>query len=54
MKEEYRLIQDGETVACSNSLQEIRRYAAVYSQDGLVTIQSRDDNGRWRNHEEAA
>ena len=54
MREEYRLIQDGATVAWATSLQEIRHYELVYSQDGPVTIQRRDDNGRWRKHVEAA
>lgn len=46
----YRLIQDGQPVAWtegSSAFAEISHYAAVYSQDGPVTIERRI-NGRWR------
>lgn len=47
MCDSYRLIQDGYAVAWSNSFSEIMHYAAVYSQDGPVAIQVRNEKGRW-------
>jgi hypothetical protein len=47
MRNEYRLLQDGMTVAGSTSLAEIQHYALVYGQDGPVTIQRRKERGRW-------
>jgi len=49
MRNEYRLIQDGMVVAGSTSLADIRHYAAVYSQDGPVRIERRE-NGRWKEY----
>lgn len=46
----YRLVQDGQPVAWAQggerAYREIQYYAAVYSQDGPVTIE-RQRNGRW-------
>jgi hypothetical protein len=50
MKGEFRLIQDGMPVAWvsgDNLTNEVYHYAAVYEQDGPVTIQHKV-NGRWR------
>lgn len=50
MKGEFRLIQDGMPVAWvsgDNLTNEVEHYAAVYEQDGPVTIQYKV-NGRWR------
>lgn len=50
MKGEFRLIQDGMPVAWvsgDNLTNEVEHYAAVYEQDGPVTIQHKV-NGRWR------
>ena len=52
MTTEYRLIQDGQIVVKvmgpdNKIVQEIRHYAAVYSQDGPVTIQFHSESGRW-------
>ena len=50
MTENYRLIQDGQPVAWGegpNADAEIYHYAAVYVQDGPVTIQKKV-NGRWK------
>jgi hypothetical protein len=49
---EYRILQDGMAVAGSTSLDDIRHYALVYSQDGPITVQVKD-SGRWRNYGEA-
>ena len=46
----YRLIQDDMPVAWSEgprSLEEIKHYALVYGQDGLVRIEQRV-GGRWK------
>ena len=48
-QKEYRILQDGQPVAGSTSLAEIRHYALVYGQDGPVTVQVKD-GGRWRNY----
>jgi hypothetical protein len=47
MRNEYRILQDGMTVATSTSLADILHYAIVYGQDGPATVQERI-NGRWR------
>jgi hypothetical protein len=44
---EYRVIQDGQPVAWSDSLREIAHYALVYGKDGPVTIQYQLASGRW-------
>jgi hypothetical protein len=49
MTDSFRLIQDGQPVAWAegcNAFAEITHYAAVYGQDGPVTIQMKV-NGRW-------
>jgi hypothetical protein len=54
MTESYRLIQDGQPVAWGegpNADAEIYHYAAVYVQDGPVTIQKKV-NGRWKEWQE--
>lgn len=50
MADQFRIIQDGQPVAWvdgKNAVAEITHYAAVYEQDGPVTIQKRH-NGRWK------
>jgi hypothetical protein len=55
MADSFRLIQDGQPVAWvegSNAVAEILHYAAVYGQDGPVTIQKKV-NGRWKDWDES-
>ena len=50
MTESYRLTQDGQPIAWAEGPKadaEIYHYAAVYVQDGPVTIQKKV-NGRWK------
>lgn len=56
MTDEFRLLQDGQPVAWvegRSAVAEITHYAAVYAQDGPVTIQKKV-NGRWKEWKENA
>lgn len=51
MRVRYRLKQDGIPVAWADgpsAYEEIRRYAAVYGQDGPVMIESKAPKGKWK------
>jgi len=51
-----RIIQDGHTVALvmaatrESMLANIGHYAAVYSQDGPIKIETRTGKSRWKEH----
>lgn len=54
MTDEFRLLQNGQPVAWvegRSAVAEITHYAAVYAQDGPVTIQKKV-NGRWKEWKE--
>jgi hypothetical protein len=45
---EYRIKQDGMTVAGATSEVLIWQYAAIYRQDGPLTIQAKENGKRWK------